>query len=243
MDRLKFDFLKSLKLKKQVVKGFTMAEVLITIGVIGLVAAMTLPGLINKINLREYISLLKSDYSILSQAHLALVAEYGTFEASIIDCTDSKTKHNCLRDTFAKKIKSVRTCDEPYHKDDVKSSCFAEFDKIRLLNNSIATEDYLNWNGATMMLPNGSAVLFYLDDASCKYNFDGYFNYNRCGWITIDVNGNKNPNKFGIDIYVFYVMANAVKPLAYEYLHESLQNGDCTPESSGYSCSSIYILK
>lgn len=28
--------------------GFTLAEVLITLGIIGIVAAMTLPGLINK---------------------------------------------------------------------------------------------------------------------------------------------------------------------------------------------------
>ena len=94
-----------------------------------------------------------------------------------------------------------------------------------------------------MIVPNGSTLLFWLDDASCKFNYNGYFNYDRCGWGTIDVNGPKNPNKFGIDIYVFYIMEDAVKPLAYEYLVEYLQNGDCTPDSNGYSCSSIYVLK
>ena len=94
-----------------------------------------------------------------------------------------------------------------------------------------------------MLLPNGGAVLFFLDDASCEFDWDGQFNYKRCGWITIDVNGAKNPNKFGIDIYVFYVMNEAVKPLLYEYLADYLKKGDCTPQSNGYSCSSHYILK
>lgn len=58
-------------LKKQ---AFTLAEVLITLGIIGIVAAMTLPAVINKINMKHYIALLKEDYSILSQAHNSITA-------------------------------------------------------------------------------------------------------------------------------------------------------------------------
>ena len=38
-------------------------------------------------------------------------------------------------------------------------------------------------------------------------------------------------------------MEKAIKPIAYEYLYESNKNGDCTPESNGFSCSSRYLLK
>lgn len=71
-------------------KAFTMSEVLITLVVVGVVAAMTLPSLISKINLSQYIAQLKVSYSILSQAHSALITEYGTFQASIIDCTGAQ---------------------------------------------------------------------------------------------------------------------------------------------------------
>ena len=227
-------------------RGFTMAEVLITLAVIGIVASMTLPALINKIHLTQYIAQLKSDYSILAQAHSQIIADYDTFQSGIMHCESQPAglmRNNCFRDVFATKIKSIRTCEEPYILNDVKSSCFADFNKVKLLNGQSATSNYLNYNASTMLLPNGSALLFFLDDASCDFDWGGQFNYKRCGWITLDVNGAKNPNKFGIDIYVLYVMNEAVRPLAYEYMAESNKNGDCTPQSNGYSCSSHYILK
>ena len=49
-------------------KGFTMAEVLITLGIIGVVAAMTLPTLINNNRNKALETGLKRSYSVLSQA-------------------------------------------------------------------------------------------------------------------------------------------------------------------------------
>lgn len=48
--------------------GFTLAEVLITLGIIGVVAAMTLPTLVAKYQKQVVITKLKSTYSILNQA-------------------------------------------------------------------------------------------------------------------------------------------------------------------------------
>lgn len=49
-------------------KGFTLAEVLITLGIIGIVAAMTLPVLTKKYKRYLVETKLKAAYSILSQA-------------------------------------------------------------------------------------------------------------------------------------------------------------------------------
>lgn len=51
-------------------KAFTLAEVLITLGVIGIVAAMTLPALINKQQKKEATARLKKFYSTMQQAIL-----------------------------------------------------------------------------------------------------------------------------------------------------------------------------
>lgn len=45
--------------------AFTLAEVLITLGIIGVVAAMTLPTLINNYRKQETIAKLKKVYSVL----------------------------------------------------------------------------------------------------------------------------------------------------------------------------------
>lgn len=60
--------------------GFTLAEVLITLGIIGVVAAMTLPTLIQKYKERETVSRVNQFYSMFSQAYLMAIREHGTFD-------------------------------------------------------------------------------------------------------------------------------------------------------------------
>ena len=50
--------------------GFTLAEVLITLGIIGVVASMTLPVLIQNNKNKEVESRLKKVYSVMNQAIL-----------------------------------------------------------------------------------------------------------------------------------------------------------------------------
>ena len=56
--------------------GFTLAEVLITLGIIGVVAAMTIPTLIQNTNSVKFATQFKKDISTLSQAALMAQAQY-----------------------------------------------------------------------------------------------------------------------------------------------------------------------
>lgn len=49
-------------------KSFTLAEVLITLGIIGIVAAMTLPTVINNSRNKQLEAGLKRSYSVIAQA-------------------------------------------------------------------------------------------------------------------------------------------------------------------------------
>ena len=57
--------------------GFTIAEVLITLVIIGVIAAMTIPTLMNNTNKQEYVSKLKKAYATLSQATNRIIADEG----------------------------------------------------------------------------------------------------------------------------------------------------------------------
>ena len=88
MDKIFFSEAKTLK------KGFTLAEVLITLGIIGVVAAMTLPTLIQKHQEKVRITQLKKAYSTLSQAYNMALNEYGTPDNWGIEETPASVDEN-----------------------------------------------------------------------------------------------------------------------------------------------------
>ena len=63
--------------KTHKLKAFTLAEVLITLVIIGVIAAMTIPTLMNNTNNQELVSRLKKTYSELSQATNRIIADEG----------------------------------------------------------------------------------------------------------------------------------------------------------------------
>lgn len=55
--------------------GFTLAEVLITLAIIGIVAAMTLPTVINNTQDKQFKAMFKKQYSALAQAILMVYTD------------------------------------------------------------------------------------------------------------------------------------------------------------------------
>ena len=78
--------------------AFTLAEVLITLGIIGVVAALTMPTLIAKHQKQVFVNRVKQTYSIVSNAMISAVAEYGepnTWDAfANFDATDPNYNQN-----------------------------------------------------------------------------------------------------------------------------------------------------
>ena len=68
------------RLKGNFVPAFTLAEVLITLGIIGVVAAMTLPTLIANYNKQVVATKLKKFYTIMNQAVKLSEVKYGEFK-------------------------------------------------------------------------------------------------------------------------------------------------------------------
>ena len=65
---------------KNIKKGFTLAEVLITLGIIGVVAAMTMPSLVANYEKKRTATAVKKAYSELSQALKLAEVDYGDME-------------------------------------------------------------------------------------------------------------------------------------------------------------------
>lgn len=71
-------------------KAFTLAEVLITLGVIGVVAAITLPTLIQQYNKVVWVNQLKKSVSMLEQGFQKAMADDGVTSNAIYFADGSK---------------------------------------------------------------------------------------------------------------------------------------------------------
>ncbi len=87
-------------------KGFTLAEVLITLGIIGVVAAMTIPTLIQNTNSVKFASQFKKSISTLSQAALMAQAQY---DVDYAGAKTASTAANCGTDTISSGVEAQQT--------------------------------------------------------------------------------------------------------------------------------------
>lgn len=132
--------------------AFTLAEVLITLGIIGVVAALTIPALIGKYEKSVVENRLKSSYSIIANAVKFAENEYGNgFEAEYVAESWSKeNSHYVFEKYFAPYIKIIKT-----YPDD---ECLTLSESYGTLSGSAMYSDY---NGACYALANGTALIFF----------------------------------------------------------------------------------
>jgi len=79
-------------------QGFTLAEIMITIGIVGVVAALTIPTLIQNSNSKKFSTQFKKELSTLNQAAISAQAQYDMDYGSISSESDPST---CGSDKFS----------------------------------------------------------------------------------------------------------------------------------------------
>jgi prepilin-type N-terminal cleavage/methylation domain-containing protein len=92
-----------MKMKKS---GFTLAEVLIVLGIIGVVAALTIPTLMNQTRMSEYQTGLKKVVAELNQAVMMNVA---TDNSDFADLDSTGTGDNTLYNLLYNRVRTVST--------------------------------------------------------------------------------------------------------------------------------------
>ena len=166
-------------------KGFTLSEVLITLGVIGVVAALTMPTLIKKYQQHETVNRLKETYSILYNAVRMSETENGLLETWDIPNANWDANTYTYGKTFYEQylksyLKVARGCKY------LSNECWA--DKYIRPDGSINQYFSASTNKTYgMVLANGSVIGFNPKNTFCE--------------IFVDLNGKKGPNKYGKDVF------------------------------------------
>ena len=186
-------------------KGFTMAEVLITIGIIGVVAAMTLPGLIADKRRTELYNQLQVAYSLISQALSRMNAEN---EYPVIPSDYDGRK---FKEAFIKYFDSPIDCGWGGVWNTTNSDLCMTGEGNTEGTGDIS-EAYTTFNkasnkiGANLLddgqfaLKNGMLILIENPEISPADLL-----------ISVDVNGknkNKNPNAWGHDLFTFQIVSD-----------------------------------
>lgn len=211
-------------------KAFTLAEVLITLGIIGVVAAMTLPTVINNTKNKELETALKKAYSMLGQVTQNVVIE------DLGGNIDAKNSY-MLTQYFIKYYKNANLCSQGSG-----NGC------PNLSNRSMCEfmqDNYKTYNGNKKPPCIGNdAVTNTIDNSTIYFDAaneqEGNLVYGKI-LIAIDVNGwQKRPNKWGHDMFMFQIdNSGRLLPMGADgtsYLAKTFCSETSTDTRNGYGC-------
>lgn len=197
---------KTLELKKSI--AFTLAEVLITLAIVGIIAAMTIPTLMTHLTHRKLESQLKKTYSELNIAARNFYAheDMSVHDADIMLNKDmDKTNTFYFSDELLNKFMSYY---KGFQRQTVANDSWVTFDNKNKIN-----QKNLDGTNITRYPCDRSAVAtdlvgrnYALDDTSAYGNTD--FGPKIC----VDINGIDKPNRLGYDRFVFVFTEDAVVP-------------------------------
>ncbi len=215
-------------------KGFTLAEVLITLVIIGVIAAMTIPTLINKTNEQETVTAVKKAYSVLGQAYQKVIAENGEIIPSTLGENDIEATKN-LGEMFAKQLSTLKVCGMSTNED-----CFAKSGYKSFGNNSAIWNYNVSSNQFKLRLNDSMSVAFYVWGTSYSNYGDTESLSQVIGLTTVDINGDKGPNVFGKDTFSFYITKYGIFPYG---TPDDLSNPLSSCKTTGHGCAAWVIAK
>lgn len=197
-------------------KAFTLAETLITLAIIGIVAALTIPTLIQKYRDQVTVNQLKKHYSMMSQNFKKMLVDEDAenlLDTKLVKTFESGLESGDFTDTIQVFNKYFNT--QVVSTDDsIKAHPLNGDGEIDLFENASTPKTFVFPDGSLLYLQSfifGAEDLFrqnsYLECLeemnkagikNCPNQFAGMFYF-------VDLNGAKGPNTLGRDIFNFSV--------------------------------------
>lgn len=214
-------------------KSFTLAEVLITLVVIGIVAAITVPVIVNSNTEIMYVSALKKNFSILSNAFkLANDYDYNYYS----DWNNEDNNQNAIWQNYKylkKYLFVLRECngEEGCWTTDISKAPTGE-------DAFAATTIGIGGNVVSFTLNDGTNVCmdyWSKEDTITKFGVSENLSDTPLS-LFVDVNGDKKPNMLGRDTFAFILTQNGLVPAG-------ANNNSENCKTTGFDCAAKYIVK
>lgn len=176
-------------------RAFTIAEILLTLVIIGVVAALAIPGLVNGSSSRQDYARFMKVYGDVSTAVEKVVFERGG------DLTRAHTGTTDVGiNDIIRHLKAIKVCTNGTQS---PGNCWhSAKSQWKTLDGS--NDGYYDGQHKACILKNGAFVSFFNWASNCTW--DGYRVNGQdrgCGMIYVDTNGFEKPNRWGRDIFTF----------------------------------------
>ena len=224
-------------------RAFSVAEVLITLAVIGVVAGYVVPTINIKIQEQMWVSKLKRSYTLLNNSYQSAVRKYGSpkywgltpgfqdLESGVAYFTDSEKFYTRLLEGL--KYEYVKDILPPQPTNYLNNS-----DKAILKDDGFEMQPLFRLHDGTTFFHS------WFNKVGCTA-----YNTNACGDFTVDLNGADAPNVAGIDQFVFLYNESSIIPLGYPNHIQGTNNrtveSACLAKESikynGYGCTAWVI--
>ena len=200
------------------ISAMTLAEVLITLGIIGVIAAMTIPNLISNYQKTQTIERLKKQYTSLAQAFKQSETDNGPSSYWDYGFGGTLTPRQSFDTYWAPYLIIAKYC-----------STSAECGYGTTMYKSIAGSNVLTiaspTSRTTVILADGSVLIVMASSGGAVAKH-----------VYLDLNGAKEPNKFGKDLFMFLPdQDHGFMPYRYN-LNITAINNDCKVGGYGELC-------
>jgi len=224
-------------MKRNITKliAFTLAEVLITLGIIGIVAEMTIPTLTASYQNKVYLTSLQQFYSTFNQGMMQLKTKYDCSDLACAGVVATNNSAAAWRTNFDKEMKSVFKITESN-----ETGIHMAPNEIKELSGALAGwgsfwVDNTSWyfyrtaQGALVGIHIANGTDCGAPDATNPSNYKQI-----CSGVIFDTNGEKPPNQWGRDTWSSYVTIEGQLIPDYGMDYSKISSG------SGWSTSSSY---
>lgn len=195
--------------------AFTLAEILVTLTIIGVIAAMTIPGLQQESQKEQYVTGCLKAYSVLNQMATKMKIAYGPIGFGAF-----WTNEEALSKAMVEQLNTVSYSDTSTTRTGVK---------------------YLDGTEDTLpgyMFTTNDGMIYVFSKSQCAgKNFTPDDTKNCLGRFAVDVNGEKGPNTHGKDIFFFgLIRGTGILPAG-----SSDNSSDCNRSGHGVTCAAKVI--
>ena len=218
--------------------GFTLAEVLITLVIIGVVAAMTVPVIQAVVDERDRAVRIKKIYSMYAQAFTFARAFGADMEFQEVD--KSQEAMNAWYNEFMRpRVITMKICYDSPGCWNPGSTYYYNGQKVQDNRAGIGIGNQI----ITAKLNDGTSVN--MDMWSNQSMIKNQFGIDPKGKavmiVYFDINGEKKPNKVGRDVFVMAYNAEMGLVPAFKNKSKNDVEKDCSPKKTGVSCINKYL--